>query len=61
MKDKILVPSESQDDVCDYKLARNLVMLTAALACETDSGLRGERQIWTATLRDFAIRPFTLD
>jgi hypothetical protein len=42
------VPSESQDDVCDYKLA-NLAMLTAALACETivayaASGRAGRRR-----------------
>ncbi|MBD2523885.1 ThiF family adenylyltransferase [Nostoc sp. FACHB-133] len=28
------VPSEVNDDVCDYPLARNLVMLTVAVACE---------------------------
>lgn len=57
------VPSETQDDVCDYPLARNLVMLTAALACETIMAYaaQGERQNWTTTLRDFAVRPFTLD
>ena len=27
------VPSPSSDDVCDYPLARNLVMLTVAVAC----------------------------
>jgi hypothetical protein len=28
------VPSPANDDVCDYPLARNLVMLTVAVACE---------------------------
>ncbi|PSB42885.1 thiamine biosynthesis protein ThiF, partial [filamentous cyanobacterium Phorm 6] len=28
------VPSAANDDVCDYPLARNLVMLTVAVACE---------------------------
>lgn len=29
------VPSSAQDDICDYPLARNLVLLTVAVACET--------------------------
>ena len=57
------VPSNSRDDICDYPLARNLVMLTAAIACEviTTYAATGERQSYTATLRDFAVRPFSLD
>lgn len=57
------VPSAAQDDVCDYPLARNLVTLTVALACEviTTYAATGERQSYTTTLRDFAIKPFNLD
>jgi molybdopterin/thiamine biosynthesis adenylyltransferase len=57
------VPSAAQDDVCDYPLARNLVTLTVALACEviTTFAATGERQSFTTTLRDFAIKPFKLD
>ncbi len=54
------VPSAAQDDVCDYPLARNLVMLTVAVACE--SIIRfvagSARHSFTITLDDFAVRPF---
>ncbi len=57
------VPSAARGDVCDYPLARNLATLTAAIACEviTTYAATGERQSFTATLRDFAVRPFQLD
>lgn len=53
------VPSEAQDDICDYPLARNLVMLTVAVACEvlTAYVATGKRESFTLTLGDFAIRP----
>jgi molybdopterin/thiamine biosynthesis adenylyltransferase len=56
------VPSTAQDDVCDYPLARNLVTLAVAIACEAviTYAATGERQSFTATLRDFAIKPFIL-
>ena len=56
------VPSAAQDDVCDYPLARNLVTLTVAIACEAiiAYAATGEQQSFTATLRDFAIKPFAL-
>jgi molybdopterin-synthase adenylyltransferase len=54
------VPSAAQDDICDYPLARNLVMLTVAVACE--SIIRfvagSARHSFTLTLGDFAVRPF---
>jgi molybdopterin-synthase adenylyltransferase len=54
------VPSAANDDVCDYPLARNLAILTAAIACEV--ALRfiaaGERESYTITLGDFAVRRF---
>jgi molybdopterin/thiamine biosynthesis adenylyltransferase len=54
------VPSASQDDVCDYPLARNLVMLATAVACEvvTLYAATGRRESYTITLTDFAVRRF---
>src|SRR5207247_4700699 len=53
------VPADVAGDVCDYPLARNLVLLTVAVASETlvRFVLAGERRSWSATLRDFAVRP----
>jgi molybdopterin/thiamine biosynthesis adenylyltransferase len=54
------VPSPAHDDVCDYPLARNLVMLTVAVACEVlfTFVASGEQRCFTVTLGDFAVRPF---
>lgn len=56
------VPSPANDDVCDYPLARNLVMLTVAVACEVliTFVTSGQQQSFTVTLGDFAIKPFNL-
>ncbi|MGE5655514.1 MAG: ThiF family adenylyltransferase [Actinomycetota bacterium] len=56
------VPSPVNDDVCDYPLARNLVMLTVATACEVIVTFVATKvqQNLTCTLRDFAIQPFIL-
>jgi molybdopterin/thiamine biosynthesis adenylyltransferase len=53
------VPSDVAGDVCDYPLARNLVLLAVAVASETLIAfvLNGERRNWSVTLRDFAVRP----
>jgi molybdopterin/thiamine biosynthesis adenylyltransferase len=53
------VPGDVAGDVCDYPLARNLVLLAVAVASETlvRFVLDGSRQDWSATLRDFAVRP----
>jgi molybdopterin/thiamine biosynthesis adenylyltransferase len=56
--DRYRVPSDGGLDVCDYPLARNLVLLTVAVAAEAlvrylDSG---SMENWSITLRDFAIR-----
>ena len=53
------VPEDMDGDVCDYPLARNLVLLAVAVASETllRFVLEGSRQSWSATLRDFAVRP----
>ena len=53
------VPQDAAGDVCDYPLARNLVLLTVAVASEVVLRfvLDGTRQSWSATLRDFAVWP----
>ncbi|MGD1809463.1 ThiF family adenylyltransferase [Dapis sp. BLCC M126] len=53
------VPSPANDDVCDYPLARNLVMLTVAVACETVINFAATKQQlnFTVTLGDFAVKP----
>jgi molybdopterin/thiamine biosynthesis adenylyltransferase len=53
------VPDEAADDLCEYPLARNLVLMAVALASEAVIRflLDGTRGDWSATLRDFAIRP----
>ena len=52
------VPGDAEGgDVCDYPLARNLVLLKAALGCETILGyvLAGARRNLSLTLRDLTI------
>lgn len=53
------VPADGAGDVCDYPLARNLVLLVTAIATEVliRFVLEGRRESWSATLRDFAVRP----
>lgn len=54
------VPSPARDDVCDYPLARNLVTLAVAVACETlvRHVAAGARESYTLTFDDFAVRRF---
>jgi molybdopterin/thiamine biosynthesis adenylyltransferase len=54
------VPSAANDDVCEYPLARNLVMIAVAVACEVviRYAATGERSSFTVTLGDFAVKPF---
>ncbi|MCY7385537.1 MAG: ThiF family adenylyltransferase [Microcoleus sp. CAN_BIN18] len=56
------VPSAANDDVCDYPLARNLVMLTVAVACEVIVRFVAtkEQQNLTCTIGDFAVQPLIL-
>jgi molybdopterin/thiamine biosynthesis adenylyltransferase len=56
--EKYRVPRDAAGDVCDYPLARNLVLLATAIASETlvRYGLENVRESWSATLRDFAVR-----
>ena len=53
------VPRDAGGDVCDYPLARNLVLLAVAVASEEliRFVLDGARTNWSVTLRDFAVRP----
>jgi molybdopterin/thiamine biosynthesis adenylyltransferase len=53
------VPPDVGGDVCDYPLARNLVLLAVAVASEAlvRAVLGGERLDWSVTLRDLAVRP----
>ena len=52
------VSADTAADICDYPLARNLVLLAVAIASETVMAfaLEGVREDWSATLRDLAIR-----
>ena len=53
------VPNDIGADVCDYPLARNLVLLAVAVASEViiRFAANGSRENWTVTLKDFAVRP----
>ena len=53
------VPNDVAGDVCDYPLARNVVLLVVAVASElvVGSALTGARQSFTVTMQDFAVRP----
>jgi molybdopterin/thiamine biosynthesis adenylyltransferase len=53
------VPADAAGDVCDYPLARNLVLLAVAVASEAlvRFVLDGEHGNWSLTLRDFTVRP----
>ena len=54
------VPSPTNDDICEYPLARNLVTLTVAVACEVTIHFTATQQpqSFTVTLGDFAVKPF---
>lgn len=56
------VPSAKSDDICDYPLARNLVTLSVAVACETLIVYLTERRAenWSVTLKDLALLPLKL-
>ncbi|MEG3847122.1 ThiF family adenylyltransferase [Microcoleus sp. herbarium19] len=56
------VPTAANDDVCDYPLARNLVMLTVSVACEVivTFAATQEQQNLTCTIGDFAVKPLIL-
>jgi molybdopterin/thiamine biosynthesis adenylyltransferase len=56
------VPADVAGDVCDYPLARNLILLAVAVASEAivRFALAGKRENWSVTLGDFAIRPLEI-
>lgn len=56
------VPSDVNDDVCDYPLARSLVMLTVAVACEAIVSFiaTGEQRHFSITLKDLNVQPLDL-
>ncbi|MDJ1171392.1 ThiF family adenylyltransferase [Roseofilum sp. BLCC_M154] len=60
--DRYRVPSPANDDVCDYPLARNLVLLTVAVASEAILKFISDRQqhSYTITFADFSITPINL-
>jgi molybdopterin-synthase adenylyltransferase len=55
--EKYRVPSETGVDVCDYPLARNLILLVVAVASETlvNFVLSGEKRNYSLTLADLQI------
>lgn len=55
--DAYRVPSDAQDDVCDYPLARNLVLLATAIASETliEFIATGEKNNRSLTLGDLKV------
>ena len=56
-------PSGKGEDMCDYPLARNLIVLATAVASESLIAWvdRGAMTSWTITLKDLAVRPVTND
>jgi len=55
--DAYRVPADAGGDVCDYPLARTIVLLATAIGCELVLRfLEGQRQNWSITLQDFAVR-----
>lgn len=52
------VPSDANDDVCDYPLTRNLVLMAVAVAAESAIAFlaNGTKQGYSITLTDFAVR-----
>ena len=54
------VPSAAQEDVCDYPLARSLVLFAVALACEAVAAYvaRGTQESRCLTLQDAQIHPY---
>ncbi len=57
------VPRDTPGDICDYPLARNLVLLAVTIASETIIRMigNGERLNWSGTLQDLAVRPLEAD
>ena len=58
--DRYRVPSDTNDDVCDYPLARNLVLIAVAIASETIINfLESDQQNnYTFTLKDLSVNNY---
>ncbi|MDZ8257938.1 ThiF family adenylyltransferase [Nostoc sp. ChiQUE01b] len=56
------VPSEVNDDICDYPLARNLVILTVAVACEAIVSFiaTAQQRNFTITQKDLTVQSLFL-
>jgi len=56
------IPGDAGQDVCDYPLARNLVLITVAVAAETllTFQANGAKENRSITLRDLAVRTLEL-
>ena len=56
------MPADVAGDVCDYALARNLVVLAVAVAAEALIRYVLERSQggWSVTLRDFSVTPLEM-
>ncbi len=54
------VPSLTNNDICEYPLARNLFTLTVAVACEVIIHFTATQQpqSFTVTLGNFTVKPF---
>jgi molybdopterin/thiamine biosynthesis adenylyltransferase len=53
------VPNDVAGDLCDYPLARNLVLIAVAVASEVvvRFAASAARESWSLTLGDFGVRP----
>lgn len=57
------VPNDVAGDVCDYPLARNLILWAVSMASEVAVRFvcEGRHESWCATLGDFAVRPLAAE
>ena len=58
--DRYRVPTPAQDDICDYPLARNLVLMAVSVAAEVLINFIAtqNQQSYAVTLSDFAVKIF---
>ena len=56
--ERYTVPNDNGEDICDYPLARNIIMLTVAIASEAIVNflLEGKRRSFRVTLKDLQVR-----
>ena len=55
--ERYLIPSDAGDDICDYPLARNLILLMTAVCAETiiEFAIEGTKRNYSITLADLSI------